>query len=164
MSTLKTKIVTIPVPKEGERENRDAGKSFLLTEMPALKAEQWGRHAIAACSRSDLDVQSEVTKLGMLGFYLIGFQALAGGDIKAVDDLMDQMLPCFKIIESPTVARPLGGDGDIWEVTTLYQLRKELIELHMGFSFAELASNLVAASAISAASRTLQTSQTSSGT
>jgi hypothetical protein len=83
----------------------------------------------------------------MLGFYLIGFQALAGGDINAVDALMDQMLPCIKIIESPTVARPLGGDGDIWEVSTLYQLRKELIELHLGFTFAELASTLVARSA-----------------
>jgi hypothetical protein len=148
MSTLKSKIVgPIPKPKEGERENRDAGKSFLLTEMPALQAERWARHAIAACSRNDLDIKGEVAKLGMLGFYLIGFQALAGGDIKAVDALMDEMLPCIKIIESPTVARPLGGDGDIWEVSTLYQLRKELIELHMGFTFAELASILVARSA-----------------
>ena len=103
MSTLKTKLITIPAPKEGERENRDAGKTYLLTEMPALQAERWGRHAIAACSRSDLDIKGELAKLGLLGFYLVGFQALAGGDIHAVDALMDQMLTCIKIVELPQV-------------------------------------------------------------
>jgi hypothetical protein len=165
MSTLKTKLVTIPVPKEGERENRDAGKTYLLTEMPALQAERWGRHAIAACSRNDLDLKGEVAKLGLLGFYLVGFQALAGGDIHAVDALMDQMLTCIKIVESPTVARPLGGDGDICEVATLVTLRKELIELHLSFTFAELASILVAASATAVTdSPNTPTSQASSET
>lgn len=142
---LKTKIVQIETPKEGERENRDAGKTYLLTEMPALKAERWGRHAVAACSRNDLDIKGELAKLGLLGFYLVGFQALAGGDVIAVDALMDEMLTCIKIVESPTVARPLGGDGDIEEVATLVRLRKDLLELHMGFTFGELASILAAA-------------------
>lgn len=142
-SLLKTRVVTIPVLAEGARENRDAGKSFLLTEMPALKAERWARHAIAACSRNDLNITGELAKLGMLGFYLVGFQALAGGDIEQVDALMDQMLPCIQVVEEK-ITRPLGGDGDIWEVTTLHRLRKELVELHMGFTFAEVASILVA--------------------
>lgn len=146
-SLLKTRVVTIPVPAPGERENRDAGRSYLLTEMPALKAERWGRHAVGAMSRQELNVREEFGKLGMLGFYLLGLQALAGGDMSAIDGLMDEMLPCIQIIESATVARPLGGDNDIFEVSTLIQLRKELIELHMGFTFAELASILVVASA-----------------
>jgi hypothetical protein len=158
---LKTKIVPIDKPAEGERENRDGGKSYLLTEMPARQAERWGRHAVAACSRNDLDIKGELAKLGLLGFYLVGFQALAGGDVVAVDALMDEMLICIKIIESPTVARPLGGDGDIEEVSTLIRLRKELLELHMGFTFAELASILLAAaSANQTDSPNTQTSQT----
>jgi hypothetical protein len=60
---------------------------------------------------------------------------------------MDEMLTYIQIIESPTVSRPLGGDGDIWEVSTLLLLRKELLELHMGFTFAELALTLMATSA-----------------
>lgn len=144
MSTLKTKIINIPSQKEGERENRDAGKSFLLTEMPALKAEKWARRAVGAMSRQDLNVADEFGKLGMLGFYLLGLQALAGGNMNVVDGLMDEMLPQIKIIESESVARPLGGDNDIWELSTLYILRKELIELHMGFRFAELALMLTA--------------------
>jgi hypothetical protein len=158
---LKTKVVTIDKPADGERENRDGGKSYLLTEMPARQAERWGRHAVAACSRNDLDIKGELAKLGLLGFYLVGFQALAGGDVVAVDALMDEMLTCIKIVESPTVARPLGGDGDIEEVSTLIRLRKELLELHMGFTLRELASILLAASSpIPADSSNTQTSQT----
>jgi hypothetical protein len=75
-SLLKTKIVTIATPAEGERENRDAGKSYLLTEMPALKAERWGRHAVAACTRSDLNIRDEIGKLGLLGFIFSGSRRL----------------------------------------------------------------------------------------
>lgn len=142
---LKSKFVEIEKPAEGQPANRDAGKRYYLEEMPALKAERWARRAIGAMSRQELDVREEFGKLGFLGFYLLGMQALAGGDMDAIDGLMDEMLTCVRIQESEQVIRPLGGDGDIWELSTLYHLRKELIELHMGFTFAELASMLVAA-------------------
>lgn len=140
---LKHKVVEIEKPAPGMPENRDAGKRFHLEEMPALRAERWARRAIGAMSRQELDVREEFGKLGFYGFYLLGLQALAGGDMDAVDGLMEEMLTCIKIQESESVVRPLGGDGDIWEMSTLYRLRKELVELHMGFSFAELASMLI---------------------
>lgn len=155
---LKHKFVEIEKPAEGQPENRDAGKRYVLTEMTALRAERWARRAIGAMSRQELDVREEFGKLGFLGFYLLGLQALAGGDMDAIDGLMDEMLTCIKIQESPEVIRPLGGDGDVWEISTLYLLRKELVELHMGFTFAELALMLVAASAKSQDSSITQTS------
>lgn len=157
---LKTTVVIIPEPAEGERPNRDAGRQYLLTEMPARKAERWARRAVGAMNRQDLQVGEEFGKLGMMGFYLLGLQALAGGDMHAVDGLMDEMLPQIQIIESKDFARPVKGDNDIWELSTLYVLRKELIELHMGFTFAELALMLVATSATRAGSSNTQTSQT----
>jgi len=133
MASLKTKLVTITA------EGRDKGRQYLLTEMPALKAERWARHAIAACAAKDLNIREEVKALGMLGFVLFCFQAIAGGDVDAVDKLMDEILPQIQIIEEGAVGpRPLGGEGDIWEVWTYKTLRQELIELHMGFTFAEL--------------------------
>jgi hypothetical protein len=137
---LKTKEVTITA------EGRDKGRKYLLTEMPALQAERWARHAIMAMNREDLDIRSEVAALGMWGFVLGGMQALAGGDVPSVDKLMDEMLHQIQIVEE-AVTRPLGGDNDFWEITTLKTLRQELIELHMGFTFAELASSLKAESA-----------------
>jgi hypothetical protein len=144
---LKSKFVTIDKPAEGQPANRDAGKRFLLEEMPALRAERWARRAIGAMSRQELDVREEFGKLGFYGFYLLGLQALAGGDMGAIDGLMDEMLTCIRIQESESVIRPLGGDGDIWELSTLYRLRKELVELHMGFTFEELASLLISSAA-----------------
>lgn len=149
---LKRKFVQIEAQAEGAPENRDAGKRFLLEEMPALKAERWARRAIGAMSRQELSVREEFGKLGFYGFYLLGLQALAGGDMDVIDGLMDEMLTCIKIQESESVVRPLGGDGDIWELSTLYRLRKELVELHMGFTFEDLASTLVS-SAVEAARR-----------
>lgn len=134
---LKTKEITI----EGDpKTNRDAGKRFLLTEMPALKAERWARHAAAAVNRADLNIRDELRELGMLGFYLLGFQALAGADPAQMDPLMDEMLGQVQIITSKDVIRSLNPDGsDIEEIKTILALRKELLELHMGFTFAELA-------------------------
>ena len=154
---LKSTVVEI------ETEGRDKGKKYLLTEMPALKAERWARHAAAAMNRSDLDAKDVIKELGMLGFYLVGFQALAGGDIDKVDVLMDEMLQQIKIVEE-AVTRPLGGDGDIEEVATLIKLRKELLELHMNFTFAELASMLAASAPTVPDSPNTPTSQTSSET
>jgi hypothetical protein len=132
---LKTKEVTITA------EGRDKGRKYLLTEMPALQAERWARHAIMAMSREDLNIRAEVAALGMYGFILGGMQALAAGDVDAVDKLMDEMLPQIKIVEEK-ITRPLQGDGDFWELATIKQLRQELIELHLGFTLAELVSIL----------------------
>lgn len=160
MSSLKTKIVTITA------EGRDKGRQYFLKEMPALKAERWARHAIAACASKDLDIREEVKALGMLGFVLFSFQAIAGGNVDAVDKLMDEMLTQIQIIEEGAAApRPIGADGDIWEVMTLKTLRIELIELHMGFTFAELLLMLRAsAEGIVRDSQSSQTSPTSSET
>lgn len=151
--SLKTKEVEVTV------EGRDFGKKYLLTEMPALKAERWARHAIAAINHADLDIREEVRVLGMLGFYLCGFQALAGGEVEKVDALMDEMLTRVQIIEDKII-RPLGGDGDIEEVRTLFQLRKELLELHMGFTFAELLLMLKSSAPLPTDLLNTQTSQT----
>jgi hypothetical protein len=155
---LKTKEVEITA------ENRDKGRKYLLTEMPALQAERWARHAIMAMNREDLDIQSEIAALGMFGFILGGMQALAGGNVPAVDELMDQMLRQIQIVEEH-VTRPMQAEGDVWEVLTLKTLRQELIELHMGFTFAELVSMLKATSAPTPQdSQTTQTSPISSET
>jgi hypothetical protein len=148
---LKTKEVTITA------EGRDKGRKYLLTEMPALKAERWARHAIMAMNRKDLDIASEVAALGMWGFVLGGLQALAGGDVAAVDNLMDEMIPQIQIIEEHTT-RPIKGDNDVWEILTWKTLRQELIELHISFTFAELASKLATSAQTQPDLSTTQTS------
>lgn len=147
---LKQKTVTITA------EGRDKGRQYVLTEMPALKAERWARHVIMAMSRQDLEIRQEIAALGMYGLIIGGFQALAGGDMAAVDTLMAEMLPQISIVEDKVI-RPIGADGDVWEIWTLKQLRQELIELHMGFTFAELVLMLQAGTATEQDSSTTPT-------
>lgn len=153
---LKTKEVTITA------EGRDKGRQYLLTEMPALKAERWARRAVMAMSRQELDIRAEVAALGMWGFVLGGMQALAAGDVDQVDQLMDEMLPQIQIVEEK-ITRPIQGDGDVWEIATYKTLRQELIELHLGFTLADLVSILRASAQMNPAdSKDTSTSQTSS--
>jgi hypothetical protein len=155
--SLKTKDVTITA------EGRDKGRTYRLTEMPALKAERWARRAVMAMSRQELDIRSEIAALGMWGFVLGGMQALAAGDVDAVDQLMDEMLPQIQIIEERAV-RPILAEGDVWEVMTYKTLRQELIELHLSFTLADLVSILRASAQNQADLQNTSTSQTSSET
>src|ERR1700761_9222144 len=116
---LKTKIVVID-----DENSRDHGRKYKLTEMPALKAERWARHAIMTMSRENLDIRAEIAALGMYGFILGGMQALAAGDVEAVDKLMDEMLPQIQIVEE-AITRPIQAEGDFWEIRTIKQLRQE---------------------------------------
>lgn len=150
---LKEKYVTI------DAENRDKGRTYLIKEMPALKAERWVRHAAAAINRTDLNIREELQQLGMLGFYLCGFQALAGGEIDKIDVLMDEMLGQIWVVEDKAT-RPAVMEGDMWELSTIKTLRVELIELHMGFTFAELALILANSASSPTASSDTQTSPT----
>lgn len=156
---LRTKTVLIPSAPEGflRKIDRDAGRTYVVDEMPALVAEQWAARAFMAMNRERLQISNEIAGLGMVGFAMVGFQAFAGGDWFVVKDLMAEMLPYFSIQESENVVRKIGAQGDIWEVTTLYRLRRELIELSAGFTFADAVS-ILAASAPDKNSQTTSTS------
>jgi hypothetical protein len=89
---------------------------------------------------------------GLAGLAFIGVGAIAGLKFEDVEPLMDEMFAsCVAIVPDP--ARPSvfrgagrleGGAGpvgpmvedDIEEVSTLLQLRKAILELHLGFSLA----------------------------
>jgi len=137
----KAEIVQID---EGSREtNRDFGKKFLLTEMPALQAEKWAARAFLALARSGLDLPEEVTKAGFAGVAFIGLRALATGGIvyAEIEPLLDEMLACVRILPDPAhpeLSRPLvldhpEGENDVDEVSTLLLLRTRVFALHTDF-------------------------------
>src|SRR5512147_2710546 len=110
----KTKTVTV------NAQNRDNGKSFLLTEMPALKAEKWAARAFLALAKSGIELPDSATSNGMAGFASVGFEAIGRLDWADAEPLLDEMMTCVQISPSPGVVRPLvEGADDIEEVTTL---------------------------------------------
>jgi hypothetical protein len=133
----KTKLVEV----DGDPvTNRDAGKVFLLTEMAAGPAEKWAMRAFLALARAKVDVAPEIASLGLIGVWLISFQALQNASWHDAEPLMDEMFTCVRVCPNKDdrgVTRPLI-ETDIEEVKTQVRLRRELMELHAGFTFADL--------------------------
>lgn len=126
------KEVDITISEEG----RDSGKIFHLKEMPALRAEKWAYRAIMAVARSGVDIGDAATG-GMQALARLGIEAIVKVHMEDVEPLLDEMLECISVKPNPknlNVVRPLRVDEDIEEVRTLLQLRKEVLNLHLGFS------------------------------
>lgn len=137
----KTEFVSIPADY-----GRDVGKMFLLTEMPASKAETWATRAILAVTRAGIDLDVDPGS-GMSGVMAAGVQSvvrgLGGISMEDVQPLLDEMMTCIQAIPdpaAPNVARYLVED-DIEEVRTRLYLRERVLSLHVGFSIAGRLSN-----------------------
>lgn len=133
----KTKAIKIP---EGDPENRDAGKTFVITELPADQAERWATKALLMVSRSGAELPPGVAGSGMAGVAIMGLKLLAGVQFEEARVLMDEMFTCVKFVpntDKPEYSRAPIGD-DIEEVSTRMLLRSEIFELHTGFSLGDL--------------------------
>lgn len=126
----KTKTVLI------EREGRDKGKSFLITEMPADQAERWAMRALLGMMRSGVQLPDEALSAGMAAISSYGLQMLAGLPEELFLSLMDEMMACVQYVQPIGGTRPLmeGEGADIEELSTRITLRRAVLELHLGFS------------------------------
>lgn len=146
-------------------EGRDKGKIFYITEMPASQAERWAMRAILALAKSGVDLPEDIASLGMGGLAAVGVRALAGLRYEDAGPLLDEMMSCVQYTPDPAKRhfhRPLienGTEGDdIEEVITRVELRREVLELHMGFSLPGARSNSVQTPASAGSSPVIPTS------
>lgn len=151
----------------GSRDNnRDYGKTFLITEMPAMQAEKWMMRALLAVGRGGPEMPPEVLAMPSAAIMAIGAaRALASMSFADAEPLLDEMMQCVEIIPDPAndlVKRPIDRD-DIEEVPTLMTLRKEVLELHTGFSLTAALSTLGEAAKGWLGTPTTRTSPASSG-
>lgn len=134
----KTRKLTIEGNPE---ENRDAGKVFLITEVSAVQAEEWGLRALMALGTSGIVVPQEVADAGVIGVVMIGYQAFMGASPAEVLPLWREMLPaCVSQWVSSEVSHPWNPTL-VEETSTLLKLRQNILELHTGFTLAEIALN-----------------------
>ncbi len=121
-----------------DAEGRDKGKTFLITEKPSAQAEKWAMKALALAARSGVDLGNISPAMGIQGIAALGVIALMNAVSETWDEaesLLDEMMTCVQIKEA-SGARDLIGD-DIEEVATRVELRKAVLELHVGFSLAD---------------------------
>lgn len=128
----KTKKVTI------ESDDRDAGKSFLITEMPADQAENWATRLLFAMMNTGIDIPESAFDAPTMALANIGIQAIGKLPYKEAKPLLDEMFECVQFLPPNTKVGPVDiGSGEnsvIEEVMTRFKLRMAIFELHVGFS------------------------------
>lgn len=125
----KTETITI------EREGRDKGKQFKLTEMSAAQAERWALRAFFALANTGVELPDDMADSGMAGIAAVGLSALGKVPFEQAEPLLDEIMGCVQIVPDPSkphVVRALI-DEDIEEVATRLELRKAVWDLHTGF-------------------------------
>ena len=114
---------------------RDKGKKYLITEKSAFAIEQWAMRVLMAAIAGGVEFPDGTELQGAAGLASVGFNALAKIKFEEAKPLMDEMMECVEFIPDPSkthVKRKLF-DGDIEEVKTILQLRKEIFNLHVDF-------------------------------
>lgn len=142
---LKTKVVTIT------REGRDRGKTFLISEMDAMRAEGWAWRMLHVVMSAGIQVPDGIFSMGMAGVSILGLRALQGIRWEDVKPLHDELLSCVQTVpdsHNMNVVRALDV-SDVDEPLTLMILKSEVFELHTGFSIAGAVSKSLSAPAAS---------------
>ncbi len=136
----KTKVITIDNEK-----SRDNGKSYQITEMNVLDIDEWAIRVGCAMARGGLDVRnlnlqnglSTDTITGILELMNLGIQGFGNMPPLEVVRLLNELVErCVKFIPSGGKPRALDIENanDVEEfVSTLWRLRKEAFNLHVGF-------------------------------
>lgn len=116
-------------------ENRDHGKAFVITEMPAMQAWKWGIKTLGAMTRGGAEIPGEIIKMGIIGVLALGVFRIGYIAWVELEPLLDELMTCVTFMPNPTqpeVTRPLFP-GDVEEPETLNRLAQEVFALHTGF-------------------------------
>lgn len=142
----KTANVTI------EDAGRDQGKVFILTELPASKAEAWAYRALLALIAGGVEVPDGFQNMGMAGMAEIGIRALSSLKWEVAEPLLAEMWECVRIIPDPSKPQIVRNliEEDVEEITTRLKLRAEVWALHADFLKA-VAPSLMQTAAVTAA-------------
>lgn len=141
-----------------EAKNRDNGKKFKVTEMPARQAEEWAIRVVCELMGSGAELPNQamdalklasgskpaedteerqmydaVMASGMIALAKFGITALSKIPFERSKPLMDELLACVKFVGGPGVEIPLSDEGQIEEATTWFRLKKEALMLHVDF-------------------------------
>jgi hypothetical protein len=134
----------IDIPITGDAENRDAGKIFHIVEMPAEQGEKWALRLVFALGRSGVEIPGNIAEAGLAGIAALSLSSLLRMDFQLAEPLLDDMMRCVTIkpdTRHPDLMRPLFPE-DIEEISTRLRLRSEWMNLHTGFSIADVLSIL----------------------
>ena len=119
-------------------DGRDKGKTFVITEMSVIDADNWANRALLAMLRGGVDVgnldfSNVNTSGGMLELARVVIAGLGNMQEQIATDLLNELLDCARIVPSGGTARDILLDSDIESIKTLWQIRKEALMIHIDF-------------------------------
>lgn len=116
-------------------DNRDKGKKFIITEMPASQGEAWATRALLALIAGGVEMPHGFEHLGMAGMAEVGLKALGHLKYEVAEPLLAEMMGCVEIQPDPNNAALTRQifEEDIEEISTRIKLRAEVWKLHTGF-------------------------------
>ncbi len=137
-------------------QGRDAGKTFVITEMPADQAERWALRAGFAIANAGVKVPDGVLDSGMAGLASLAhvlvwcIRSLQGLHYNAVEDLLDDLMGCVQFqppgtgpegAPLPPVQLFKGENSQVEEIRTWFWLKVEAFQCHVDFSLADALSS-----------------------
>ena len=134
---------TVPGTRSDETGQRDNGKTFVITELPADQAERWALRVLLAVGRAGVELPEGITaaslatEAGMATLAAVGFKALMSIPWDDAAPLLAEMLSCVQYEHASNVPAQRIMEGaacQIEEAKTFFALRLKVFELHTGFS------------------------------
>lgn len=125
----RTKVVTIDSEK-----SRDHGKTFLITEMSADAAEWWAIRVTQGIVGSNPDADFDVFSGSLPRLASFAFVGLAKIPADQLKPLMDEMKACVSVMLPDGKTSRALLQGDVEDIMTWLELRKEVFEILTGFS------------------------------
>ena len=113
------------------KQGRDAGKTFRITEWPAMKIEAWVLRGAFGLGKAGVEIPPQVMELGAAAIaYFIGTQVLKMPSRLGIR-LADELMECVQRVE-PKLDRSLV-ENDIEDFETRLQLKMEVLKIFFGF-------------------------------
>lgn len=125
----RTKVVTIDSEK-----SRDHGKTFLITEMSADAAEWWAIRVTQGIVGSNPDADFDIFSGSLPRLANFAFVGLAKIPADQLKPLMDEMKACVSVLLPDGKTSRALLPGDVEDIMTWLELRKEVFEVLTGFS------------------------------
>jgi hypothetical protein len=121
-------------------QNRDHGKTFILTEMPAWQALQWCARALLALSQSGSDIRpgalAKAAEGGPETLAALGLEIFTLVPSAVALPLMVEIKGCASFMPPGAAVAVSIKDGEncqVEEISTWFVLLKHAFMLHLGF-------------------------------
>jgi hypothetical protein len=135
--------VVIPGVRSEKLNERDNGKTFVITEMDAYSGQEFALRALLVLSRSGAQLPPGALGSGWDALASFAFSALLGSSHAEIKPLLDELLGLVQYQHKPgsklapqAVLPDASGNSPIEEIATYLTLYKAAWVLHTGFSMA----------------------------